>query len=84
MRAPEHLITDEEIEANHFWHGNCPSTKREVVNMGLLKLVCGFGNGSTVTSILHRHGLLYSDHILNERGRKYLWSVYSTTPKEGS
>lgn len=56
-------------------------TPRRVVNKAVLKVACGFSNGSTATDIIKKLGLIsaYSTlrlATLTEKGRKYLWSVY--------
>ncbi|WP_417831667.1 hypothetical protein [Terasakiella sp.] len=79
---PEDIITDQEIETVHananFGDG---MTKREVVNLALLKFACGFGNGYTALQIISEHGLVRENRkrgttSLLPKGRKYLWSVY--------
>lgn len=77
---PENIISDEDIERVHAnaQYGDTP--KRDVVNYGLLKIACGFGNGYTTDTILEEHGLISGRHgKMTLKGRNYLWSVFGRT-----
>tara|TARA_R110000868_G_scaffold372982_1_gene636845 strand:+ start:1041 stop:1385 length:345 start_codon:yes stop_codon:yes gene_type:complete len=53
------------------------STPVRVVVEGLLKVACGWANGSTCNSILRHHELIEGKHgetvRLTRRGQKFLW-----------
>ncbi|KZL02188.1 hypothetical protein PsAD5_00137 [Pseudovibrio sp. Ad5] len=76
--APEEIISDEEIERVHA-HANFGSTsKRRVVDEGVLKYAFGYQGGSTQVSILREHGLVRQRNrsslaaSLTPKGKKYL------------
>ncbi|PCJ24115.1 MAG: hypothetical protein COA96_10240 [SAR86 cluster bacterium] len=79
---PQEIITDSQIETVHAYADFGSMGKRMVVNESLLKLACGFHNGSTAQHILADHGLIFErygkrSHTLTAKGRKYLWAVYA-------
>jgi hypothetical protein len=80
--TPEEIITDEEIEIVHAnaVFGDMP--KREVVNLGVLKVAAGFRMGSTATQICSEHGLITKGYSLTKKGRQYLWAVYKPQGKD--
>lgn len=83
MKTPEEIIPSQQIIKVHGFANFGPDrAMRDVVNEAVLKIACGFSNGSTATAIIREHGLItpytrepYMDH-LTKKGREYLWSVY--------
>lgn len=78
---PEELISDSEIERVHANANFGDTPMREIVDSALLKIACGYSNGSTAQHILADHGLIISRHgrgsrSLTSRGKKYLYAVY--------
>ena len=72
----EEIISDEEIEKIH---GNAyfgGMDKRDVVNLGVLKVASGYYQGSTSRSIITEHGLIDKDYKLTTKGRGYLWAAF--------
>lgn len=58
-----------------FNFGDTP--RRMVVDEALLKCAIGYGNWSTASHIIKEHGLVTDNNKLTEKGREYLWAVYS-------
>jgi hypothetical protein len=51
--------------------------KRDVVNMGILKVASGYYQGHTSKCIITEHGLIEKNRYkLTEKGRAYLWAVF--------
>lgn len=76
--TPEKIIPDEEIERVHAYANfGSTLTKREVVNLGVLKVACEYHQGHTSQRICTEHGLIDKDYHLTAKGRAYLWAVYS-------
>jgi len=85
---PEEIITDEEIVLVHGKSdfGGMNSNKREIVNEGLLKFAIGYGNGSTLNSILETHKLIIFSvldkrYYITRKGREYMCAVYKESKK---
>lgn len=78
IETPESIIPDEEIERVHA-NANFGSdlTKRDVVNLGVLKVASGYYQGHTSNQIIKEHGLVTDEYDLTPKGKAYLWSVYS-------
>lgn len=55
----------------------------EVVQRGVLKVACGYHNGSTCSRILYHHGLIKvkrnGKEKLTRRGQQYLWESFKDT-----
>ncbi|SOC26112.1 hypothetical protein [Thalassospira xiamenensis] len=85
---PESLISDARIAEVHGTANFGTTTPRDVVSLALLKVACGYHNGSTALRILLEHGLVSGDPIkilamgsktapkLTSSGRSYLWSSF--------
>lgn len=80
--TPEEVITDEEIERIHANANFGSMPKREVVNLGVLKVAAGFRMGHTATQICSEHGLITKGYRLTKKGRHYLWAVYKPAGKD--
>lgn len=78
MDTPESIISDEEIDRVHA-NANFGSnlSKRDVVNLGVLKVASGYYQGHTSAQIAKEHGLVTDEYELTPKGRCYLWAVYS-------
>lgn len=77
--TPESIIPDEEIERVHAYADfGDHITKREVVNMAVLKVASGRYQGHTSHTIAKEHGLVTSEYELTPKGRAYLWAAFST------
>lgn len=78
MKTPEEIISDEEVESVHANANFGPSyTKREVINMGVLKCAAGYYQGHTSKTICERHGLIKEkSYTLTRKGREYLWAAF--------
>jgi len=74
----EEIIPDSEIESIHsnanFGDG---ISKREVVNMGVLKCASGYHQGFTSQQICQAHQLITPKYNLTAKGRTYLWAAFS-------
>ena len=77
MTKPEEIITDEEIEKVHANANFGGYKKRDVVNLGVLKVASGYYQGSTSKHIITEHGLIDDDYNLTVKGKTYLWAVFS-------
>ncbi|WP_243546341.1 hypothetical protein [Pseudodesulfovibrio tunisiensis] len=78
METPESIISDEEIERVHAYADfGDHITKREVVDMAVLKVASGYYQGHTSRTIAEKHGLVTAEYDLTPKGRSYLWAVYS-------
>ena len=75
--TPESIVTDSEIELVHA-NANFGGTisKRDVVNLGVLKCASGYHQGHTSETICKEHGLISDSYKLTKRGQRYLWAVY--------
>ena len=80
------IIPDSEIEAVHANANFGDMDKREVVNEAILKCASGLHNGYTAQTIITEHGLVEaatnSRPPMTDKGRKYLFSVFSRHLKE--
>lgn len=71
------IISDEEIEKVHAYANFGPTlTKREVVDMGVLKVACHQYQGHTSKMICIEHGLVDENYELTDKGREYLWAAH--------
>ena len=50
---------------------------REVVRYGLLKVACGYYQGSTSTKILEELRLINKNYKITAKGKKYLWDAFA-------
>ena len=76
--SAEEIISDEEVETVHANANFGPvTTKREVVNYGVLKCASGYHQGSTSNAIIKEHGLVNDGYELTAKGRTYLWEAFS-------
>ena len=73
----ETILPDNKIES--VW-GNAnfgsSSTKREIVDMALLKTACGYSNGHTAEFIVTALGLVDSKLKLTKLGKEYLYESF--------
>ena len=72
----EEIVPDEEVE---IVHGNAnfgSMSKRDVINLGVLKCASGYHQGWTSTAILVEHRLIRKDYTLTPKGRRYLWEAF--------
>ena len=76
--TPEEILSDQEVHdvAVNADFGN--STKRQIINRGVLKCARGYYSGSMATFILEQHGLTNPDNTLTVKGKAYLWAVYES------
>ena len=72
----ESIINDEEIESVHANANFGSMKKRDVVNLGVLKCVCGYHQGSTSRQIIEEHGLINNLYELTPKGFAYLWEAF--------
>ena len=70
------IISDEELDRVHANADFGDMTKREVVNLGVLKCASGFYLGSASRHIVNEHGLIDQDYNLTAKGRAYLWAAF--------
>lgn len=75
------IITDEEIERVHGNANFGGMEKRTVVDQGILKCACGYYQGRTSGQIIKEHGLINDKYQLTEKGKAYLWAVFSNKPE---
>lgn len=73
---PEEVISDAEIERVHANADFGNMKKRDVVNLALLKMACGYSNGHTSDQIIREHGLVIKKRTLSKKGRQYLWAAF--------
>lgn len=78
---PEELIPDSEIVRVHANANFGDTPPRQIVNLSLLKIACGYSTGHTAQQILAEHGLISNPNRkglgnVTARGKKYLYSVY--------
>ena len=74
--TPEEILSDQEVH-NVFVNVDFGEhTKREIINMAVLKCACGYYSGSMATLILEQHGLTNPDNTLTVKGKAYLLAVY--------
>ncbi|NDV21002.1 hypothetical protein GO013_16445 [Pseudodesulfovibrio sp. JC047] len=78
QETPESIIPDEEIERVHANADFGGMPKRDVVNMGVLKVASGYYQGHTSNQIIREHGLVTDEYDLTPKGKAYLWAVYCT------
>ena len=81
MRQPEDIISTQQILKVHGNANFGPRADRDVVNEAVLKIACGYSNGSTANTILVEHGLITKRPMsyrgkLTVKGQRYLWAVY--------
>ncbi len=74
----EEIISDAEIERVHANADFGSISKRDVVNMGVLKVASGYYQGHTSKQIVTKHGLVNDSYELTSKGRTYLWAVFSS------
>ncbi len=72
----QEIISDEEIERVHGNANFGTSSKRDVVNQGVLKCASGYYQGSTSRAIITEHDLITKAYTLTPKGRTYLWEAY--------
>lgn len=85
MADLELLVTDRAIEVATLGTDIRKEKGRERIREGLLKIACGYGNGSTVNRILHRTFLIHRpvagrEITMTEKGRKYLFYACHIPP----
>lgn len=75
----QEIISDEQIEKVHGTANfGDRLSKREVVNLGVLKCASGYHQGHTSKTICIEHGLIHSNiYKLTEKGQDYLWAAFS-------
>lgn len=75
---PKDIISDKEIEEVHananFGDGY---SKRQIVDLGILKCASGYYQGHTSTQIIKEHGLITAKYNLTKKGKAYLWAAFS-------
>jgi len=77
MSEVQEIISDKEIIRVHgdaSFGGDY--SKRDVVNIGLLKTASGYYHGSTSTRIITEHGLIDKEYNLTAKGKMYLWAAF--------
>ncbi len=75
--TPKEIVTDEEVEKVCVNADFGSSTKREILNQGVLKCACEFYQGSTAEMMLKEHGLINRQgYTLTVKGKAYLWAVF--------
>lgn len=70
------IISDEEIDRVHANANFGNTSKRDVVNFGILKCASGYYQGHTSTQILKEHGLINDKYEPTAKGRAYLWAAF--------
>lgn len=75
MKSQE-IISDDEIDKVHAYANFGEMPKRQVVNLGVLKVASGYCQGHTSRMIVLEHKLIDDDYKLTDKGRSYLWAVF--------
>ena len=70
------IITDEEIDRIHGNANFGGMSKRDIVNLGVLKCASGYYQGHTSAQIIKEHGLINGKYELTAKGRAYLWAAF--------
>jgi len=70
------LVTDEEIEEAKGYANFGPSDIRELIKWCLMKTVCDFSDGGTITHICRDLGLLTKNRNITKKGKHYLWLAF--------
>jgi len=72
---PELIVLDEVMKSAFERTNFGPSDPRQLVGECLLKMCCGFGNGSTILRVCRDLGLINrKSDTLTKTGKRYLWS----------
>jgi len=72
----EEVISDEEINSVHDNADFGSMTKRDVVNLGVLKCASSYHQGHTSEAIITEHGLITKKYKLTPKGKQYLWAAF--------
>ena len=78
IRTFKDIVSDEDVERVHGNANFGQTSKREVLNEGVMKAAFGFHCGSTMRNIIYEHGLIRTcrepgDRMrLTKKGEKYL------------
>jgi len=70
------IIPDVEIDRVHANANFGDMSKRDVVNLGVLKCASGYYQGHTSTQIMKEHGLINDKYELTAKGKTYLWAAF--------
>lgn len=77
IAKPDQLVTDEQVLGHHFgsWPEDMPP--RKVLAVGVINVAFGYTPGSTMLTILRRHGLVSQrvNTTLTKKGRQYFRST---------
>jgi hypothetical protein len=82
MNLAQQIISEAQIFQVHGNANFGPRNYRDIVNEAVLKVACGYSNGSTANAIIIEHGLVTFKPrcreavSLTDKGRRYLWAVY--------
>lgn len=76
MRSLEELVSTEELNEKFTYANFGRQSNRNVVAYALLKVACGYHNGSTSQWIIETLGLC-KNFKLTEKGREYLYTAFS-------
>ena len=77
MDNVEEIVTDKEID--NVW-GNASfgdQTRRQTVNLSVLKCASGYYQGYTSKTIATELGLIDKEYKLTQKGMEYLWAAYN-------
>lgn len=70
-------LIPEQTLVNVFGYANFgDSSKRDIVKYALLKIACGYRNGSTADCIIYELGLTTKKLTLTKTGKAYLYEAF--------
>jgi hypothetical protein len=76
MEDNEMMISDDEIAVQFKDTNFGTSDHRRLVEQGVLKRLCHYHNGSTLTNILKRLGLVDENNEVTSAGRDFGWNAF--------
>jgi hypothetical protein len=77
MDAQQEIVPQDDIDA--VW-GNANFggySRRNVIDLGVLKCASGYYQGHTSTQIITELGLVDKEYKLTPKGRAYLWAAFN-------
>ena len=76
-------ISDEEIEDEFIFTEFGERKPRDLLEQGLLKSVCGYHSGSTLTQIMRNLGLISEKHKITKKGKWFLFAAFNDSLNTG-
>jgi hypothetical protein len=86
MTTVQSIVSDAQVEKVHAFANFGDTTKREVVNIGVVQAALGFSMGHTMQQIITEHGLVKQSSgvrpKLTAKGIKYLHALMGNRVSE--